>query len=53
MQQLAIFLPVLIILAFPLLYFGGQLGNSACAAAGILMLFLGMAGPLIKRGKAR
>ncbi|SMC99228.1 hypothetical protein SAMN04488500_11731 [Sporomusa malonica] len=49
MQQLVAFLPVFIIFAFPLLYFGGHLGSSVCSAAGILVLFLGMSGPLIKR----
>lgn len=49
MQQLVAFLPVLIMLAFPLLYFGGHAGSSICSIAGILVLFLGMSGPLIKR----
>lgn len=49
MHQVVAFLPVLIIFAFPLLYFGGHSGSSVCSAAGMLVLFLGMSGPLIRR----
>lgn len=51
MQQLVTFLPLLIIAAFPLLYFGGHQASGAVSLAGILVLFLGMLGPLIKRIK--
>lgn len=42
-------LPILILLSFPLLYSAGQAGNSCNAFAGIVLLFAGMAGPLLKR----
>ncbi|CVK20330.1 hypothetical protein SPSPH_035560 [Sporomusa sphaeroides DSM 2875] len=51
MQQLASFLPILILVAFPLLYFGGHQASSLVSLAGILVLFLGMSGPLLKRMK--
>lgn len=49
MQQIVALLPVFILFAFPLLYFGGHSSSVAGSAAGILVLFLGMSGPLIKR----
>lgn len=49
MQQLLVFLPILIIFAFPLLYFGGHSDSSLCSLGGIVVLFLGMSGPIIKR----
>lgn len=49
MQQILPFLPVFIFLAFPLLYIGGHVSSGAGSAIGILVLFLGMSGPLIKR----
>ena len=48
-QQFLAFLPILIIFAFPLLYFGGHYDSSLCSIGGIVVLFLGMSGPLIKR----
>ena len=48
-QQLVVYLPILLVIAFPMLYYGGQSSNSLCSIAGILVLLLGMAGPLIKR----
>ncbi|GEM_PF-4691931 len=49
MQQLVAFLPVCILLSFPVLYFGGHASSSAGSMIGILVLFLGMSGPVIKR----
>ncbi|MBU2702480.1 hypothetical protein Ga0466249_003607 [Sporomusaceae bacterium BoRhaA] len=51
MQRWAIFLPTLIIIAFPLLYFGGHSGSAGSSVAGILVLFMGMSGPMLKRIK--
>lgn len=51
MQQLVAFLPIFIIFAFPLLYFGGHSGSVSTSVAGILVLFLGMSGPILKRIK--
>ncbi|WP_371372630.1 hypothetical protein [Sporomusa aerivorans] len=49
MQQLVALSPVFILLSFPLLYFGGHSSSGAGSAMGILVLLLGMSGPLIKR----
>jgi len=51
MQRLVTFLPILIVFAFPLLYFGGHSGNAVTSIAGIMVLFLGMMGPSMKRIK--
>lgn len=48
-QRLLVCLPILIIFAFPLLYFGGHSDSSLYSIGGIVVLFLGMSGPLIKR----
>ena len=48
-QQFVMYLPLLIIIAFPVLYYGGQSGNNLCSIAGIALLLLGMSTPLIKR----
>lgn len=49
MQQIVAALPIFILLSFPLLYFAGHSGSDAGSLTGILVLFLGMSGPLIKR----
>jgi len=48
-QRLLVFLPILIVIAFPLLYFGGHSDSSLRSIGGIVVLFLGMSGPIIKR----
>lgn len=54
-QQRMDLLPIFIFMAFPVLYNGGQSSNSLCSIVGIILLFLGLSGPLIKRiiGKER
>ena len=49
MRSLIIFLPVLIIIAFPILYLGANSGNTQLCAIGMLAFFAGMSGPIIKR----
>lgn len=49
MQNVLNFLPILIIIAFPLLYAGGHSDSSLRSIMGIAVLFLGMSGPIIKR----
>lgn len=48
-QQLVMYLPILIVIAFPMLYYGGQSSNSLCSIVGTIVLLVGMSGPLIKR----
>ena len=49
MQHVMNFLPIFIVVAFPMLYYGGQSSDSLSSTVGIVVLFLGMSGPLIKR----
>lgn len=49
MQQVLAYLPILIVLAFPLLYYSGHASSHVYSALGILVLFIGMSGPIIKR----
>lgn len=49
MQRLMIFLPLLIIVAFPMLYIGANSNNTGLCALGMVVFFAGMSGPIIKR----
>lgn len=43
------YLPILIVVSFPLLYISGNQGSGAGAIFGILLLILGMSGSFLKR----
>lgn len=45
------FLPILIILAFPMLYIGAKSADTMLSMAGIVVLLLGMSGQIITRIK--
>lgn len=44
-------LPILIIVAFPVLYIGAKSADMTMSLIGIILLFAGMSGPIIKRIK--
>lgn len=48
-QRIAALLPAFIVLAFPVLYYGGHSENELLPAVGIVLLLLGMSGPIIRR----
>ena len=48
MRALINFLPLLMIIAFPMLYFGAGAGDKMLSLFGIVTLFVGMAGPILK-----
>lgn len=43
------YFPLLIVPAFPLLYYGCHSDSKLVPALGIILVFLGMSGPIIKR----
>ena len=51
MRVLVNFLPVLIIVAFPILYSGASTGDETLSLLGILTLLAGMFGPILKNMK--
>lgn len=48
-MKLIMFLPLLLIVAFPMLYFGANSDNTQLCALGMVVFFAGMAGPILKR----
>jgi hypothetical protein len=48
-QRIAALMPAFILLAFPVLYYGGHSENELLPAAGIVLLLLGLSGPVIRR----
>jgi len=49
MKKLVIWFPIFILIAFPVLYFGGHSDNVMVSCFGILLLLLGMSGSICKR----
>ena len=49
MKKLVSWLPILILLAFPVLYFGGHSDSAMLSVFGILLLLIGMSGSICKR----
>lgn len=47
-QTLIKFLPILIVVAFPILYSAAAAGNTNLSILGIVTLFVGMSGPILK-----
>lgn len=49
MRHLITFLPVLLLLAFPVLYTAGHCSSEAGAVSGLVLLFLGMSASFFRR----